>query len=100
MARTPARESAVEAAIVRYAREHGVYTRKFASPARRGVPDRIFLYQGQVLFMEVKRPGKKPTPLQEHELLEIRSHGGQATWCDTAAEGIEVLQELIFKAHL
>lgn len=64
-----------------------MYTRKFASPARRGVPDRIFVHQGRVLFLEVKRPGEKPTPLQEHEIGLLRSAGANADWCDSADRG-------------
>ena len=85
------RESSVEAAIVRYAGERGILTRKFASPARRGVPDRIFVRDGVVLFLEVKRPGEEPTPLQEHELGLLRQHGANAEWCDSAAAGRAVL---------
>lgn len=100
MARSTPLESTVEAALVRHAKKRGIYTRKFSSPARRGVPDRIFIYCGLVLFMEVKRPGQEPTPLQEHELLEIKRHGGRATWCDSVAEGVEVLDQLCYDAHL
>jgi Holliday junction resolvase len=86
------RESAVEAALVRYARVHGIYTRKFSSPARRGVPDRIFIHRGKVLFLEVKRPGQGPTKLQKHEIAEIRLAGGNADWCDSVERGMEALQ--------
>lgn len=93
-------ESSVEAALVRYARERGILTRKFASPARRGVPDRIFLYKGCVLFLEVKRPGEKPTALQEHELRELRNHGGHAEWCDTVFTGKALLDHYFFPEDL
>lgn len=93
MASSP-RESAVEAKIVRWARDNGYWTRKFASPARRGVPDRVFLYKGHVLWLEVKRKGEKPTALQLHELAEIIVHGGMATWCDSAEDGISYLKAL------
>lgn len=85
--RSKPRESSVEAAIVRFAKESGVYTRKFASPARRGVPDRIFVYRGRVLFLEVKRPGEEPTPLQLHEIGLLRAAGANAEWCDNADRG-------------
>ena len=83
----PIRESAVEAALGRFARENGIWTRKFSSPAHRGVPDRIFMRSGKILFLEIKRPGEKPTALQLHELQQIRSAGGNADWCDSVDTG-------------
>jgi hypothetical protein len=88
----PVRESAVEAALVRYASQHGVWSRKFSSPARRGVPDRIFMKHGVVLFMEIKRPGNTPNALQLQELAEIKKHGGYSCWCDTVAGGCYLLE--------
>lgn len=64
------------------AKANGWYTRKFSSPSNRGVPDRIFIKGGRVEFIEFKAPGKLPTKLQIHELHEISTHGGMASWCD------------------
>lgn len=39
---------------------------KFTSPSRRSVPDRLVtLPGGRVEFVELKAPGKKPTPKQQ-----------------------------------
>lgn len=64
------------------ARAHGWYTRKWASPSHRGVPDRLFLKDGDWIAIEFKAPGNKPTPLQADEIEQIREHGGGAIWCD------------------
>lgn len=43
---------------------------KFASPGRRSVPDRIItMPNGQIIFVELKAPNKKPTDaqLKDHE---------------------------------
>ena len=64
------------------AKANGWYTRKFSSPSNRGVPDRIFIKDGDVIFIEFKAPGKLPTKLQLHELKEICDHGGRGVWCD------------------
>ncbi len=64
------------------ARAHGWYTRKFSSPSNRGVPDRIFVKDGDVVFIEFKAPGNEPTRLQEHEIKELTEHGANATWTD------------------
>ena len=64
------------------ARANGWWTRKFSSPSNRGVPDRIFLKEGRVLFVEFTAPGNVPTPLQGHGIDEIADHGGNVFWTD------------------
>ena len=76
------RESTLEAKIVKFCRENGILTYKFSSPSHRGVPDRIMMKNGKVLFMELKAPGKKPTTLQLHEMGKIRQSGNAAVWTD------------------
>jgi hypothetical protein len=60
----------VEAALVRRVKTIGGLCEKFTSPGRRSVPDRIItMPNGQIIFVEVKRPGEKPTAaqLKDHE---------------------------------
>lgn len=40
-----------------------------------GWPDRGFMRDGRMLFIEFKSPGKKPRPLQEYIHKLIMSHG-------------------------
>ncbi len=87
------RESSLEAAIVRYAKATGWYTLKLSSPGKRGVPDRIFMRAGRVLFMEIKAPGRKPTVLQEKVLRELRGAGQRAVWCDNLEDAKRILTE-------
>jgi len=63
-------EKEVEAALVRRVKAIGGLCEKFTSPGRRSVPDRIItMPNGQIIFVEVKRPGEKPTAaqLKDHE---------------------------------
>ena len=63
-------EREVEAALVRRVKTIGGLCEKFTSPGRRSVPDRIItMPNGQIIFVEVKRPGEKPTAaqLKDHE---------------------------------
>ena len=76
-------EAKIEKAVVAYCRRRGLYTRKFASPAHRGVPDRVICGRGKVLFLELKRPGNVPTALQVRELRELICHGMYATWAES-----------------
>ncbi|HZK52977.1 MAG TPA: VRR-NUC domain-containing protein [Desulfosporosinus sp.] len=46
---------------------------KFVSPGNAGVPDRLVLLPGgRVAFVELKAPGKKPSPLQEVQHRRLR----------------------------
>lgn len=47
-----------------------------------GVPDIIACYRTMFIGIEVKRPGKKPTPIQERRMAEIKVRGGIAIWGD------------------
>lgn len=76
------KESTIEAAFVKWCKAHGYYTRKFSSPAHRGVPDRIVAKNGKVLFIEFKAPGEKPTKLQYREMDELMKQGYRAHWAD------------------
>ena len=75
-------EREIEAKLVKFCRENGIYTRKFTSPSNRGVPDRVLIKHGKVLFLELKREGERPTKLQMHEIALIRGHHGNAEWAD------------------
>lgn len=74
------RESNLEKDIVKYAAELGMLSFKFTSPAQKGVPDRIFIHRGHVLFLEVKASKKRPTDLQMRMLRKLRDHGAACGW--------------------
>ena len=76
-------EKQLESKVVEYCKSHGLYCRKFASPAHAGVPDRLIVGKGVVVFLELKSPGKKPTALQIRELDLIRAAGVPAYWTDS-----------------
>lgn len=86
------RESALEAKIVKYCRENGILTYKFSSPSHRGVPDRVMMKDGKVMFMEVKAPNKKPTALQLHEIEKIHLSGVVVGWVDDFSKAVFYLE--------
>jgi len=88
------RESTLEAKIVKYCRENGILTYKFSSPSHRGVPDRVMMKGGKVLFMEIKAPGKRPTNLQMHEIGNIEKSGVQAVWMNNYFDAVDYLDYL------
>ena len=90
------RESAVEHNICNHAKRSGWLVYKFSSPNHRGVPDRLFISPtGKVCFMEVKAPGKRPTPLQEREINKLRDRGVAATWYDNSPQACDWLDSHI-----
>ncbi len=75
-----AAESDLEKKVRLWAIQNQILCYKFTSPGRSGVPDRLFLKNGKVAFVELKGPGKSPTPLQMREIVLIKSHGIPAIW--------------------
>jgi len=75
-------ESKLESQIVTLCSKLGLLTYKFSSPSQRGVPDRVIMGRGRVLFLELKNAGCKPTGLQERELERIKKVGISAGWAD------------------
>lgn len=89
------RESTIERNVCTYAKSLGFLVYKFTSPAQRGVPDRIFINPSGVTgYIEFKASGKRPTPLQMHELNTLRVQGCFAEWCDSLEEGRRLVDEL------
>ena len=90
------RESTIERKLVAYCKAKGLLCYKFSSPAHRGVPDRIILGQGKVLFLELKATGCKPSALQLREIERIRVAGVGAAWCDSEDLGKEAINSWFF----
>ena len=71
------KESELETKLVSQITKLGGIAYKFSSPNRKSVPDRLCVMpNGRAFFVELKAPGKAPTPLQrhEHELLRALGH--------------------------
>lgn len=87
------RESEVEGHYVGAIKDRGGLPLKFASPGRRGVPDRIALLPvpaehralvaRYVRFAEIKRPGEKPRAEQLREHQRLRDMGFRVDVYDT-----------------
>lgn len=72
----------IEQPAIEFAKRRGWLVYKFVSPSTRGVPDRIFMRDGHVVFCEFKAPGKRPTRQQRIRHREIEAHGGEVVWFD------------------
>lgn len=70
------REKIIETKLKNQAKNRGGLALKFVSPSFDGVPDRIILMPGgKVGFVEVKAPGKTPSPLQKSRIKMLKKLG-------------------------
>lgn len=67
---------------------------KLVCPGTTGVPDRICLMRNRVVFVELKAPGKKPRPTQQHRMNQLRQQGFVALVVDSVDGITEVLDAL------
>lgn len=72
-------EKDVESKWCATAKRHGWKAYKFSSPGNSSVPDRMFIRNGFVFFIEFKRPGGKATAnqIEEHKVLREK---GMIVW--------------------
>nr|DAR71014.1 MAG TPA: Nuclease [Caudoviricetes sp.] len=68
-------ERDVEQFFVREIKKAGGMTYKFVSPSNAGVPDRIVLYRGKAIFVELKRPNQTMRPLQRAVAAKFKQQG-------------------------
>lgn len=69
-------EKRIEQALTKTVKAYGGWCLKFVSPSMNGMPDRLCLFpNGKSGFVEVKAPGRKPTPLQHARHRQLRALG-------------------------
>lgn len=85
-------ETAIVKKCMALIRECGGYVIKTQPPGvPSGTPDLLACIAGVMYAIEVKRPGNKPTKLQEHRLKQWRDAGAVAVWVDS----VDALADLI-----
>ena len=68
-------EQQIQSALMAKLRASGWYVNKLIMTSLVGVPDLIAHKDGQTIYIEVKRPGKVPTDLQVHRMMELGKYG-------------------------
>lgn len=68
-------EAQIQAEIVRELRRQGWLVNKLIQTTLNGTPDLICHKDGRTVYIEVKRPGQKPRPLQDYRHRELAKHG-------------------------
>lgn len=84
------REKSVEDYLKKRCRELNVFTLK--NTGMNGIPDRLLIKDNLVVFLELKRPGEKPGPLQKALIRKLRRHGVLARWADDRQKIDELLE--------
>jgi hypothetical protein len=85
-------EKAIETKLREEVKKSGGLALKFSSSYYTGIPDRIILLPGgKIIFVELKAPGKKPTPIQEVAIRKLR---GMDFWVEVV-DSCQTLEQLI-----
>ena len=86
------REASIEKRLKNEVEKIGGKALKFVSPGVTGIPDRIVLLPGgKIIFIELKAPGKKLSPIQEYRAKELRALGFDVRCIDS----VELIKEFI-----
>ena len=86
------KESIIEKAVCKYAKETGWWLAKFNCAGKAHVPDRIFIKTGKVIFIEFKATGEKARIAQVKRIEEMQNYGAVCYVIDDIAQGCEVLE--------
>lgn len=86
-------EGALQRYINKQCKQFCIACYKFASPSRRGVPDLLLLYNGRVVFVELKSPAKTGvlSPLQHYELELLVAHDAEVYVIDEYEKADELI---------
>lgn len=88
-------EKTIEQALVTAVKDKGGLAPKFVSPGLAGVPDRLVLLpKGKAAFVEVKRKGEKPRPLQAYRHKQLKALGFKVYVLDDINEIETILKEM------
>lgn len=91
------KERDVENYLIKKCKEYNILCFKFTSPSNAGVPDRILIGYGYTLFIELKRPGEMPRPLQLEIHKKMRNHGAYVFVIDNKNDIDAIIHHIITK---
>lgn len=61
-----------------------------------GYPDRLFISpSGHTIFIEFKKPGEHPNPLQFYRLRSLQQRNIPAYWTDNYVEAVRILERAL-----
>jgi Holliday junction resolvase len=69
------KESTIQSKIAKRLRENGWLVVKLIQTTMNGIPDLMAIRKGNVIFLEVKKPGEDATELQKYVMDNINKAG-------------------------
>lgn len=87
-------ESFIEKKICNLAKQNNWLVYKFISPSNKGVPDRMFLKNKIIFFIEFKNQKNKLSKLQEQTILKIKKNGFHVFIVNNIIQGKIILKEM------
>ena len=88
-------EAKVEDYLYDKCRANDILCYKFSSPSNNGMPDRVLIGYGQVVFVELKAPHKEPRILQRIVHDKMLSHGANVVVIDSRLEVDRLLASMM-----
>lgn len=88
------RERDIEAYLRRRVADAGGMAIKLNPLSFAGVPDRVVILRGVVVFVELKAPGKEPTPLQLTAHARLRAAGATVYVVDSKKGCDEIINAI------
>lgn len=87
-------EQSVEQPATDYAEKIGYISLKFTPTGQRGWPDHLFInLYGHHVYIEFKKPKKKPSKLQLYRLKQLTQRGVSAYWTDNLSTAKKILDD-------
>jgi Holliday junction resolvase len=69
------KESSIQAKIAKRLKENGWLVTKLIQTSMNGIPDLMAIRKGNVIFLEVKKPGEDASELQKYVIDNINKAG-------------------------
>ena len=89
------REKEIEQALVKKVNDRKGLCLKFISPSMTGIPDRIILLpKGKIGFVETKRPGGEPRPIQKKRIRQFKNLGFKVYVLDSKENIDEIIKRI------
>jgi len=88
-------ESSFQKDLIKWGKDHEVLIIKTVAPGENGFPDTVCIGKMGTLFLELKKRGEKPAPLQERFIRQINSYSSPMTaaaWSDNLEDAISKIK--------
>lgn len=88
-------EKAIERHLVEQAKQNGLLCLKYSNPNMVGYPDRLLVLPGgDVVWVELKSKGRKPTKIQQIRIAELIGMGHLVKVIDNKADIDELIKTI------